>query len=217
MPEGTAYDPHTQVFDADQSHIWFTSQGANYIGRLTIADRSVDLVKVPTEGARPYGIKVAPDGTPWVALFGTNKLASVDPETLELTEHTLPPDGALPRRLEITGDGRVWYSDYARGKTGRYDPKTGDFAEWDLPSGEDSAPYGTALDDDGIMWVVETGVRPNLFVGFDTAREEVVSITPVPSGGGTIRHMDYDPKEDVVWFGADTGTIGRADVGRFEN
>ncbi|MFP4537891.1 MAG: hypothetical protein ACLFPA_06270 [Dichotomicrobium sp.] len=212
MPEGTAYDPHTMVFDADQSHIWFTSQGANYVGRLTVADRSVDLIEVPTDSARPYGIRIAPDGTPWVALFGTNKLASVDPETLELSEHTLPPEGALPRRLEITEDGRIWYSDYARGRIGRYDPESGEFAEWELPSGDDSAPYGTALDDDGIMWVVESGVRPNLFVGFDTAREKIVSVTPIPSGGGTVRHMDYHAPSGAVWFGADTGTIGKADV-----
>jgi virginiamycin B lyase len=214
MPNADAVDPHTMVFDADQSHIWFTVQGGNFVGRLKIADRSVELIEVPTDSARPYGIRIAPDGVPWIALFGTNKLASVDRSAMKLTEHEIPHSDARPRRLEITPDGRLWYSDYARGKIGRFDPKSGDFAEWALPSGTGSRPYGTALDNDGVVWIVETGVSPNLFVGFDTKREEVVSVTPVPSGGGTVRHMDYAPDEDAVWFGADTGTIGRADVGK---
>ena len=212
MPDPAAADPHTLIFDADQSHIWFTVQGGNFIGRLNLADRSVELSPVPSEGARPYGIKIAPDGTPWAALLGTNKLASADPETLAITEYKIPEENARPRRLEITSDGRVWYSDYARGKLGRYDPKTKSFAEWTLPSGKASAPYGTALDGDGRLWLVETGVKPNLFVGFDTEAEKIVSVTPVPSGGGTIRHMMYDPETGLVWFGADTGTIGKADV-----
>ena len=45
------------------------------------ASRKVDLIPVPTRRSRPYGIIIAPNGTPWVALFGTNKLASIDPRT----------------------------------------------------------------------------------------------------------------------------------------
>ncbi len=61
-----------------------------------------------------------------------------------------------------------------------------------------------------------TGVRPNLFVGFDTQAEKIVSITPVPSGGGTVRHMDYHPQTGSVWFGTDAGTIGMAEVSQVE-
>ncbi len=216
MPDPAAADPHTLVFDADQSHIWFTVQGGNFIGRLRLADRSIALGPVPTKGARPYGIKVAPDGTPWAALFGTNKLAAIDPETLTITEYTIPENNARPRRLEIGDDGRVWYSDYARGVLGRYDPKRKSFAEWSLPSGKGSAPYGTALDGNGRIWIAETGVEPNQLIGFDTKNEKIVSITPVPSGGGTIRHMMYDPKTGSIWFGADTGTIGKAEISQAE-
>ena len=214
MPDPKASDPHTLIFDADQSHIWFTAQHGNFIGRLNMADRSVDLVPVQTKGARPYGIKVAPDGTVWSVLLGTNKLASVDTQSLAITEYEIPEKDARPRRLEVTDDGRVWYADYARGTLGGYDPQTKKFSEWSLPSGEDSAPYGTALDDQGRIWIVETGVEPNLFVGFDTKSEEVVSVTPVPSGGGVVRHMMFDPDTGAVWFGADTVTIGKAQVSK---
>ena len=34
--------------------------------------------------------------------------------------------------------------------------------------------------------------------------------TEIKSGGGTVRHMVYDEKENALWFGTDTNTIGRA-------
>jgi len=212
MPDPAARDPHTLAFDADGSHIWFTVQTGNFIGRLNVADRSVDLVAVPTSGARPYGIRVAPDGTVWAALLGTNRLASVDPATLAIAEHEIPARDARPRRLEITPDGRIWYADYRRGMLGRHDPATGAHAEWPLPAGADSRPYGTALDTAGRIRVVETGVQPNRLIGFDPALESVVSITPIPSGAGTVRHMTYHAPTGTVWFGTDAGTIGRAEV-----
>ena len=212
MPDPAARDPHTLVFDPGEAHIWFTVQGGNFVGRLTVADRGVELIPIPTRGARPYGIRVAADGTPWIVLLGTNKIATVDPATAELMEIEIPADGARPRRVEIASDGRVWYADYRRGYVGRYDPTDDTFAEYALPSGDAARPYGTAMDDQDRLWVVETGVSPNLMVGFDTRKAEIFSVTPIPSGGGSVRHMDYHRASQTVWFGADTSTIGRARV-----
>ncbi len=212
MPDPEAGDPHTLVFDEGEAHIWFTVQIGNFVGRLSLADRSVDLIEVPTPNARPYGIKTGPDGTVWVALLGTNKLASVDPETMEIAEHEIPEADARPRRLEVTRDGAVWYADYRRGVAGRFEPAAGRFDEIELTAGPDGRPYGTALDAAGVFWVVETGPQPNRMVGIDTASAEIVSVTAIPSGGGTVRHMHHFAPEGEVWFGADTGTVGRAAV-----
>ncbi|HEX7026414.1 MAG TPA: lyase [Gammaproteobacteria bacterium] len=216
MPNPEAKDPHTLVFDQDQKHIWFTVQWGNFVGRLTVADLTVDLIPVPTPKARPYGIKMAPDGVPWAVLLGTHKLAAVNVQALKVVEHELPNRNARPRRLEITRDGRIWYADYGRGTLGLYNPNAAAdqqlFMEWPLPGGEDARPYGMAQDKHDRIWVVTTGKMPNLFVGFDTQAEKIVSTTPVPSGGGTVRHMDYHPGTDTVWFGTDTQMLGRATV-----
>ncbi|GEQ98558.1 hypothetical protein JCM17844_21950 [Iodidimonas gelatinilytica] len=214
MPDPAARDPHTLVFDADQSHIWFTVQGGNFIGRVTVADRKVDLIPVPTPRARPYGIRMAPDGTPWIVLFGTHKLASVNPESLELTEYEIPHEDARPRRLEITSGGDIYYADYVRGTVGLYDPETRMVTEWPLPSGEKARPYGTAIDTDDVVWIAETGVLPNQLVGFDTKSAEFVSVTAIPSGARSVRHMDYHAPSDTLWFGTDANTIGRAELGQ---
>ncbi len=214
MPDERARDPHTLIFDKTRKYIWFTVQGGNLIGRLTIADLSVDLIEVPTPRARPYGIKQSPaTGNIWVALFGTNKLAEIDRETLELTEHALPDEDARPRRLGIISDGDIYYTDYARGALGHYDPEARVAEEWAMPSGEGARPYGMAVDDRDRVWFVETGPDPNTFVGFDPASETFFSITHVPSGAGAIRHMDYHEVTQTVWFGTDANTIGRAKVG----
>ncbi|MFP4002790.1 MAG: lyase [Alphaproteobacteria bacterium] len=211
MPDSKARDPHTLVFDG-KGHIWFTVQGGNFIGRLNKESRKVDLIPSQTPRSRPYGIKVAPDGTVWVALFGTHKLARIDPDSLELTEVDLPRTDARPRRLAVTADGRVWYVDYAKGRLGVYDPQAKQFEEWELPPGKRSRPYGMAMDSKGRLWMVATGVDPNLFIGFDPEKEAFFSSTAVPSGGGTVRHMHYHAPSGTVWFGADTNTVGRAVV-----
>lgn len=211
MPDPAVRDPHTLIFDG-KGHIWFSVQGGNFFGRLNMETRKVDLIPSKTPGSRPYGIKLGPDGTIWGVLFGTYKLARIDPQTLELTEIDLPREEARPRRLEVTADGRVWYADYRGGRLGVYDPAANSFEEWVMPDGEESRPYGMASDSKGRIWVVASGVEPNRFLGFDPQKKTFFSATPVPSGGGTVRHMHYYEPTGTVWFGTDTNYIGRAIV-----
>jgi len=210
MPDGDAGDPHTLIFDRDGSHIWFTVQWGNFVGRLNVYSRHVDLINVPTADARPYGIIMAPNGTPWIALLGTNKLASVDPHSLKLSEHELPDPESGPRRLVATKDGQIYYVDYSLGRIGHLDPMTGKVREWTTPSGAGSGPYAMAIDADDRIWFVETGIIPNKLTGFSPNSGEFFSETNIPSGGGSVRHMDYDPKSNSLWFGTDRGTLGQA-------
>lgn len=211
MPGGQAEDPHTLVFGAD-GEIWFTAQGANAVGRLDPESGDVRVMAVASEGARPYGIVVDGDGQPWLTAFGTNRLARVDRQAMTLAEVELPRAEARPRRLAVTADQKVWYVDYAGGYLGRYDPASGAFAEWPVPGGGEARPYGMAADDRGRLWFVESGVEPNRLVGFDPAAERFFSITPIASGGGSVRHMVFHPPTRTLWFGTDANTIGRAQV-----
>ncbi|GIX16161.1 MAG: hypothetical protein KatS3mg119_0347 [Rhodothalassiaceae bacterium] len=216
MPDPQARDPHTLIFAPGGRVLWFTVQGGNRIGRLEIASRRVELVTVPSPRARPYGIAIAGDGHVWVALFGTNRLAEIDPASKTLTEHPLPNATTRPRRIAAVrenGEVAIYYGDYANGRLGRYLPGRGRISEWELPGGPGSRPYALAADGRGRIWVAETGLRPNRLVAFDPAGGSFVHDLPVPSGGGTIRHMVYDPKADAIWFGTDANTIGRLLLG----
>lgn len=203
-----ARDPHTLVFDG-RGGIWFTVQQGNLVGKFDPTSGTVQLIEIPTERARPYGIMPDGSGRPWIALLGTNKIATVDPETMELEEVVLPRDGARPRRIDVDSDGAVWYVDYAEGYLGRYHPASGEIREWSNPSGSGARPYAMAADDKDRIWFVETGPSPNRFVGFDPESEEFFGITEVPSGGGTLRHMVFHARTRTIWFGADTNTVGR--------
>lgn len=79
-PDEKAGDPHTLVFDGN-GDIWFTVQHGNFVGKLTRENGTVRLFPVPTPRARPYGVRVDSSDRPWIALFGTNELMTVDPET----------------------------------------------------------------------------------------------------------------------------------------
>lgn len=212
MPDKRARDPHTLIFDKNEENIWFTVQGGNMMGRLNIKTRQVDLIPSRTQRSRPYGIKIAPDNSIWVVLFGSNKLAHIDPETLAHDEIELPRPEARPRRLEVTADGNIWYVDYAKGMLGRYQPSTAKFTEWQMPQGEGARPYGMASDASGRLWMVASGVQPNVFVGFDPATNQFIDATKIDSGGGSVRHMHYQETSGTVWFGTDSNYIGRAIV-----
>ncbi len=212
MPDARAGDPHTLVFDADEKHIWFTVQWGNFVGRLRLSDRAVDLIPVLIADARPYGIIVAPNGIPWVALLGTNNLASIDPATLGLRLHPLPYEDAAPRRLVATSGGQIYYVDYSRGYLGHLDPDNGTVREWAAPSGASSGPYAMAVDRLDRVWFVETGETPNHLIGFSTRTKTYFSITQIPSGAGSVRHMIFDENSRAIWFGTDYSTIGRAAV-----
>lgn len=211
LPNPNARDPHTLVFD-QQQQIWFTVQASNFVGKLVPESGDITLIPVPTPGARPYGIVVDPENRPWFTEFGSYKLGRIDTENGAIQEIPLLRKEARPRRLAAASDGSIWYVDYAQGYLGKLNPESGQIREWRVPGGEKARPYGMAIDDQDRLWFVETGRLPNRLVGFDPASESFFSITAIPSGGGTVRHMYFHEPTRTIWFGTDANTIGRAQV-----
>ncbi len=91
---------------------------------------------------------------PWFSFWGTNKIATVDPKTFQVTEFVLPDPKTRIRRMGVTSDDMIWYGDWSNGKLSRFNPKTGEVNEWDGPSGPQSQPYGMTVIDD-MIWYVE--------------------------------------------------------------
>lgn len=211
MPNRKAKDPHTLVFD-QAGDIWFTVQKGNFIGKLDTADGTVTLIEIASKKARPYGIIVDRDNMPWAVAFGSNKLLQIFPATMTIAEIALPDSNSRPRRLVSTSNGDIWYGDFELGRLGRYRPIRNEFKEWLMPGGSDSQPYGMAVDRNDRIWIVETGTKPNRFIGFDSASESFLNETDIPSGAGSVRHMFYYEAAGEVWFGTDTNYIGRAKV-----
>ena len=107
-----------------------------------------------------------------------------------LEEWEVPYAQSRPRDPYVAPDGRVWFVGQRSHYAAVLAPATGDIEIFPMPD--------------------ERARDPHTFVGFDTRTEEYISEVDVASGGGTIRHMYYDPRTDVVWFGTDVNTVGRA-------
>ncbi len=129
-------------------------------------------------------------------LFGTNKVARLDPDTMAVREYTLPNADSRPRRIAITSDDMIWYADYSRGYLGRLNPASGEVKEWPSPSGPESQPYGITVTKD-IVWYNESGIRPNTLVRFDPKTEKFQSWI-IPSGGIVVRNMMANKEGNLV-------------------
>jgi virginiamycin B lyase len=213
MPNPKARDPHTIAFLRD-GRLIFTVQGGNFIGTLDpkVPGGAIKLVESPTANSRPYGVRLDSKGVPYLDLFNSNKIASVDPKTLIITEHELPAKDARPRRIAIGKDDTVWYGDYARGFLGHLDPKTGKVEEFASPGGPESKPYAIDVTADGAVWYVETGDdTKNMLVRFNPETKKFLT-WPVPGGGGTVRNMDID-KQGNLWLAeSGVGKIARVTI-----
>jgi virginiamycin B lyase len=167
--------------------LWFTLQVANMVGRLDPRGGKIDLKTVPTTNSHPYGIAINSKGVPIFCEFETNKMAKIDPQTMEITEYTLP-EGARPRRMAIDASDRVYFTDYSEGHLGRLELASRAVKMWASPGGAKSAPYGIAITPDGMVWYSESGVKPNTIIQFDPKTEKFARAN-IPSGGGTVRNM----------------------------
>ncbi|WP_027715997.1 lyase [Desulfuromonas sp. TF] len=211
LPGDGYRDPHTMAFTRE-GNIWFTVQHGNQVGFLKRDTRKITLYDLESSSSRPYGLAVDSRDLPWFTLFGTNALGTLDPSTGRVKEIRLPRSESRPRRLAITPDGMVWYVDFAQGYLGRYNPGTGAVEEWPTPGGRASGPYAMGADALGRLWFVETGLKPNRFVGFDPKTETFTTAVPIESGGGVVRNMMFHKPTNSFWFGTDANTIGRARV-----
>jgi len=178
-----ARDPHSATFHSN-GNLYFTAQRAAMLGRLNPA--TGELKEIATE-PRPYGIKVGPDGTVWIAYNGTNKIGAMDPNSMQVKYYEVPDERTRVRRLDLDSQGNVWFVNSTLGKIGRLDPDSGAIRQWDSPSGPSSHPYAIAVIDD-IVWYNESGMRPDTLVRFSPATESFQSWA-IPSGVGIVRNV----------------------------
>lgn len=208
MPGEMPIDPHTLVFNSAEN-VWFTAQWGNKVGFLNTQTGEVKLTAMPFDSAKPYGIKVDYDDVPWVVLFGSNKLARINPENYSVEQIPLLDKAERPRRLEITQNNLVYYLDHRLGYLGQYNPTTKHIDRWLLPEKGKAKLYGSAIDSHDRIWLALTGVTPNQIRVFDSNSKQFIANIEVPSGAGSIRYMYYHAATDEVWFGTDANTIGR--------
>lgn len=201
-----ARDPHSAIFHPN-GNLYFTAQGAGMLGRVNPSTGEVD--EIETE-PRPYGIKVGPDGTVWVAYNGTNKIGALHPDSMDIRYYEVPDTSTRIRRLDLDSQGIVWFVNSTMGKIGRLDPASGEIKQWDSPSGSSSHPYAIAVIDD-VIWYNESGMRPDALVRFNPRTESFQS-WPIPSGVGIVRNMATTEDGDLLIHQSSSNRIGMVKI-----
>ena len=212
MPDPKAKDPHTPLFDRD-GFLWFSVQNGGFMGRLDPQSGEIKLVTpAGGPGQQPYALRFLSDHKqPWFAFWGTNKIATVDPKTFQVTEFALPDPKTRIRRMGVTSDDMIWFGDWSNGKLSRFNPKTGEVKSWDGPSGPQSQPYGMTVIND-VIWYVESNTRPNNMVRFDPKTEKFQT-WPIPEGGGGIvRHMMPTPDGNIAMAMSGLSQVGIMEI-----
>ena len=77
--------PHTPIYDRRNGRIFFTLQ-SGHVGRINLTSGEILITKTPSDNTYLYGIRLDSKGTPWYVDFRGNRIGSVDPETMKITD-----------------------------------------------------------------------------------------------------------------------------------
>src|SRR5688572_16406535 len=82
----------SEITTGPEGNLWFTEQGANRIGRLTVGGVYTAFT-VPTPDSNPFAITSGPDGALWFTEIGAKKIGRLT-TTGAFTEFPIPQDFA---------------------------------------------------------------------------------------------------------------------------
>lgn len=119
-----------------QGMVWFCRMADDRLGILDPVSGAMSELALPA-GSRPRRLASAPDGSLWVTLYGTGKLAQVDPVTRRLVrEVSLPAGlGGGPYAVTVDGAGMVWVNEINTDTVVRFNPASDRLRVINLPSG----------------------------------------------------------------------------------
>jgi len=115
--------------------VWVCRMNADRMGIIDAKSGKIsELYMGP--GSRPRRVAAAPDGSLWVTLYGTGKLAHVDAAAAKVVKEYGMPAGANggPYAVTVDAAGRVFANEIETDTVAMLDPKTEQFQVFRLPS-----------------------------------------------------------------------------------
>jgi streptogramin lyase len=146
---------------AGNGRVWFTGNETDVFGYLDPLTRGVATVPL-APGSKPHVVVTDDLGHAWIALDGTNQLASFDPVSERLTLRTLPtpgagPHGIFPRHDPVSGRREIWVTEREALKVARLLPGTmgqpDRWDEWTLFGVASTEPLFLVVDAADRAWV----------------------------------------------------------------
>ena len=132
--------------------LWYTDQGANVIGRMSIAGIVTNQYTVPTANAAPNTIVSGPDGALWFSESDSYKIGRITTSGA-ITEFPLPNTATNPSSIAPGPDGALWFTVAPGNMIGRI-TTSGVITEYPVITAS-SQPNAIAEGSDGALWFVE--------------------------------------------------------------
>ena len=180
--------------------LWFTEQGANRIGRITVGG-AISEFELPTVDAGPTSIVTGPDGALWFTEQSANAIGRID-VLGNVTEYPIPTPSSMPTGIAAGPDGALWFTEQTGNRIGRM-TTGGQVTEYAVPTAS-SWPTDIAAGPDGNLWFTE---RRASRIGRITPAGQV---TEVPLAGGRNPFGIAAGPDGAMWFTEAAGNaIGR--------
>ncbi len=147
----TAGGPYGIALDR-QGLVWFCRMGDDKLGILDPASGTLSELAMPS-GSRPRRMASAPDGSLWVTLYGSNKLAQIDPAKRAIVREVALPAGRNggAYAVNVDGGGMVWANEINDDSVLRLNPATGELRVIKLPTSGAGIRKMT-IDAQGRLW-----------------------------------------------------------------
>ena len=217
IPYAGPTGPHT-IVDTPDGKFWVTMLEQGVVGRFDPQTEQWQLFdkfgkyEMAHDIAPDYRFQAMPDpkGRYWFTLIGSNRMASLDPATGEITTVDTPKDegeSAMHSSLYgavITRDGkRVWFSQLSGG-IGAVNTETGKIDVY-LPMPQGAGPRRMAIDDQDVLYVPMFGTGELLIYDSKTDKELARVMMPDPSNASY--SAVWDPWRKVVWLGTSNADV----------
>jgi virginiamycin B lyase len=214
--------------------LWFTLDGTNQIGRVTLAG-VFTVYPIPTNSSNPfYGIASGSDGALWFTESNANKIGRITTSGV-FTEYPLPTAGAQPFAIVAGPDGALWFTEQGC-ITANCNPivpahigritTAGAITEYPVtvPSPYDGMQLnGIAAGPDGALWFADNAISLNAGCGIVVpcnlagvgristagAVTEYTASPPTSPNGFNVPFAITSGPDGALWFTDHVGSIGR--------
>ncbi len=193
---------HTLHFD-EAGFLWITLQLTDMVARFDPAAETFRIYGGFQPGSLIHSFAydehglIAFDtrGRMWLSEFGTNALASLNPDTGEVKEYALRGDAGHTYGVALDSKERVWFTKYNENTFGYLDPATGSVVEKQMPRPY-SAPHRMDIDDKDRLWIPNSGYGTLAMydIGSDVLRE-----IPLPDPDTFPYAVRFDGATGTVW------------------
>jgi len=187
---------------SDTSSTTTEPSGAAATATSTTAAAAPEVDQTPPIGAN--GIKVAPDGSLWIASLSSDAILQVDPTNGRILGRVATPTGSGPDDVVIAPDGTMFWTGFVSGDVGVVEPGS-DTTTVVANVGTGANPI--ARRDDGTLVVGRAGGATGLFTIDPTGDPTPVQL----SDPGNLNSFDISPDGSLYAPSLNTASVLEVD------